>query len=213
MKYYWLLCYCGCVINSIFNYFRIDIIPLRYTACFSICFFIQLAPAVKKVILVIKKLILKLAVHDGKKPFQCDICDNMLSQFIFHFKYFITNLTFERFSSWTILICFLNSYFLSNILSQISHLKSFKYFMANLTFERFSSRTIVICLLNSYFLLNILSQIYQNILAKYMNYFTWQILKFQWNWLEFDFYPDPDRNWVHSFQCFGHVWNNFDRMF
>jgi hypothetical protein len=48
----------------------------------------------------------------------------MLSQFIFYFKYFITNLIFEKFSSWTIVICLLNSYFLWNILSQISHLKS-----------------------------------------------------------------------------------------
>ena len=45
---------------------------------------------------------------------------NMLSQFIFSFKLFITNVTFERFSSWTIVICFLNSCFLSRILPQIS---------------------------------------------------------------------------------------------
>ena len=48
---------------------------------------------------------------------------DMLSQFTFSFKYFITNVTFERFSSWTIVICFLNFYCLSNTLSQISHLK------------------------------------------------------------------------------------------
>ena len=47
---------------------------------------------------------------------------NMLSQFTFCFKYFITNLTFERFSSWTISICFLNLYFVSNISSKFSHL-------------------------------------------------------------------------------------------
>ena len=62
---------------------------------------------------------------------------NMLSQFIFSFKYFIKNLTFEKFSSWTILICFLNLYSLSNMLLQISHLKSFKYFVTNLTFQKF----------------------------------------------------------------------------
>ena len=51
----------------------------------------------------------------------------MLSQFIFYFKYFITNLIFEKFSSRTIVICLLNSYCLSNVLLQISHLKIFKY--------------------------------------------------------------------------------------
>ena len=40
---------------------------------------------------------------------------NMLSKFIFSFKYFTTNRTFERFLSWTILICFLNLYFLFRI--------------------------------------------------------------------------------------------------
>ena len=48
---------------------------------------------------------------------------NMLSQFTFCFKYFVTNLTFEKFPSWTILICYLNLHFVSNILLQISHLK------------------------------------------------------------------------------------------
>ena len=46
-----------------------------------------------------------------------------------------------------IVICFLNLYFLSKNLSQISQLKSFKYVMTNLTFERISSWTIVICFL------------------------------------------------------------------
>ena len=50
--------------------------------------------------------------------------------------YFLSNI-FEKFSSWTISICFLNPYFLSNILLQISHLKSFKYFATNVTFESF----------------------------------------------------------------------------
>ena len=51
---------------------------------------------------------------------------NMLSQFIFSFKYFIINLTFEKFFSWTILICFLNLYILSNMICT-----------TNLTFEKF----------------------------------------------------------------------------
>ena len=51
---------------------------------------------------------------------------NMLSQFIFSFKYFIINIIFEKFFSWTILICFLNLYILSNMICT-----------TNLTFEKF----------------------------------------------------------------------------
>ena len=48
---------------------------------------------------------------------------NSFIQFIFSFKNFTINLTFERISTWVILICSLNLHFLSNTLSQMSHLK------------------------------------------------------------------------------------------
>ena len=63
---------------------------------------------------------------------------NILSQMIFPFIHFISNLTFERFS------CIINN---SNMLSEF--IFPFKYFISNLTFERFS------CIMNNS---NMLSQ-------------------------------------------------------
>ena len=86
----------------------------------------------------------------------------MLSHFIFCFKYFITNLTFKRFSSWTILIWFLNQYFVSKILPQISHLKGshheqFWYgFSINILFQMFYHKSHIwkVLIMNNFVMLS-----------------------------------------------------------
>ena len=72
---------------------------------------------------------------------------NMLSQFVYSFNNFITNLTFEKFQ-----ICYHKSHIYEvfimnncNVLSKFAFF--FKYFITNLTFERFPSWTIVISFL------------------------------------------------------------------
>ena len=78
-----------------------------------------------------KSLILKVSIIVIRIP-NSYFLSNILSQIsqgFYHeqlyyaswIRFFIANVTFERFPSWAILICFLNSNFLANILSQISH--------------------------------------------------------------------------------------------
>ena len=85
-----------------------------------------------------------------------------LQTLLFLFKYFTTNLTFERFSPWKVVICFLILYFYSNILSQISHSKGshheqFWYgFSINILFQMFYHKSHIwkVLIMNNFVMLS-----------------------------------------------------------